>query len=496
MLRKILYSIHRVLGCVLCIMFLVWFLSGFVMIYHTFPRVSNIDKYTHMDNLPQNITPVDSIIKTLPEGTLFLKFSLKSYAEKAFYEGMSMEGINRFSADGTTSGKTELVPSYGEIESYAKKWNTSEIVKVDTLCELEQWIPFSYLQKDFPIYKFYFGDEDKHQLYLSSQTGEALQFTSKDKRFWAWLGPIPHWVYFTSLRQNSQLWTDVLIGLSGLGCIMCIVGIIMGIRSFIVRRLRKNKWETPYRKFVYKWHHILGFVFGIFVFTFVFSGMMSLADVPNWMIKVHNPSIQESMFFPQPVNFKNYRLDVQKLVSSYPEEIKSVEWASFGKKPLYKIIVGTKQLTIDASTDSLKLLNLNETDIRSNLAQTHSETMKVSLMTEYDNYYVGLTDHLPLPIYKVEVADTDNSTYYINPENASIRYFNTNSKAHKWTYQALHSYKFSFLAEHPILWNIVMWTTMIGGTLVSITGVWLGIKYLIRKIKKGKKYFHLKKKRD
>jgi len=441
-----------------------------------------------MDILPENIITADSAAKTLPEGTIFLKFSLRSYAGKPFYEGMSMEGINRLSADSTAVDNTGMTPSFSQIENYAKKWCDADITKVDTLRELEQWIPFSYLQRDFPIYKFYFGDEDKHQLYISSQTGEALQFTNKDKRFWAWLGAIPHWVYFTSLRQNTQLWTDVVIWLSGIGCIMCIAGIIIGVRSYIVQYRRKKKWGTPYRKFAYKWHHIMGFVFGIFVFTFTFSGMMSLADVPGWAVKVHNPSIQESMFFPQPVILQNYKLDVQKVVEAYPEEVKSVEWASFGQKPLYKVVVGTKQLTIDASDDNLKLLNLEESDILANLAQTHSEPMQISSMTEYDNYYVGLTDHLPLPVYKVEVADADNSTYYINPKNGNTRYFNTNSKVHRWTYQALHSYKIGFLSKHPILWNIVMWGTMIGGTLVSITGVWLGFRYIIRKIKKLKKY--------
>lgn len=120
----------------------------------------------------------------------------------------------------------------------------------------------------------------------------------------------------------------------------------------------------------------------------------------------------------------------------------------FRAKPLYKAIVGKKLLTIDASEDSLKLLNLKEPDIKTNLTQVHSEPMKISLMNEYDNYYVGLTDHLPLPVYKVEVADADNSTYYINHKNGNVRYFNTNSKVHKWTYQAFHSYKTGFFAKH------------------------------------------------
>ena len=39
MIRKIFASAHRVLGAILCLFFLMWFLSGFVMIYHSYPRV-------------------------------------------------------------------------------------------------------------------------------------------------------------------------------------------------------------------------------------------------------------------------------------------------------------------------------------------------------------------------------------------------------------------------------------------------------------------------
>lgn len=36
MIRKIVFNIHLILGLLLCVLFLMWFLSGFVMIYHSF----------------------------------------------------------------------------------------------------------------------------------------------------------------------------------------------------------------------------------------------------------------------------------------------------------------------------------------------------------------------------------------------------------------------------------------------------------------------------
>ncbi|MFV0331561.1 MAG: PepSY domain-containing protein [Dysgonomonas sp.] len=483
MLTKIFFSFHRILGTILSILFLIWFLSGFVMIYHTFPKVSNRDTYKNMDVLQGDILSVDSIIKK--SDNTITKLALQSYANKPFFV-VSSGSNNRIFAD--SSMQTVPSPTYQQIKEYAQRWNDAEIVQVDTLRELDQWIPFGRLKKEFPIYKFYFGDEDKHELYVSSQTGTALQFTDKNNRFWAWLGAIPHWVYFTSLRQNSQLWIDVVVWLSGIGSLMCLAGIILGVRSYIVQYRRRKKLKTPYKKFIYKWHHILGFIFGIFVFTFVFSGMMSLAPVPQWIVKVHNSDIEKKLYAQEPIKLQNYILDYHRIFDKYPDEVKSVEWASFGNKPIYKVVINNRLITIDASSEEIKDLSLNEQDIKERLELVHSEPVTVSLMTGYDNYYVGLSDHLPLPVYKAEVDDADGSTYYINPKNGNTRYFNTNTKVRRWSYQALHSFKFKLTAENKILWNIIMWTTMIGGTIVSLSGVWLGFRYLKRKVKKLKKY--------
>lgn len=485
MFKKSILFMHRILGTVLSVLFLVWFLSGFVMIYHKFPRVANRDRFSCMsalpDNLQDNLPSPESIRARFADSTI-LSLSLETYAEQTVFKLTSPAGTHIMPADAARQREIPRL-SFAMLEQYARRWSKSNIARTDTLYELEQWIPFSALRKEFPIYKFYFGDEEKHQLYVSSQSGEPLQFTDKSSRLWAWLGAIPHWVYFTSLRQNRELWINTVILLSGLGCIMCLAGIIVGAWEYVRHYRRRGTLRTPYRKFTYKWHHIAGFIFGPFVFTFTFSGMMSLAEVPQWLVKEHDPSIREKLRAPAPVEPDSYRLDYRKILSAYPQRTKRIEWASFGDKPLYRTVVDSKQLAFDASTENMLPLSLNEDDVGDFLIRLHNDRTTITLMEEYDNYYVGLSDHLPLPVYKASVENADNSTYYINPKNGSIRYFNNNSKTRRWMYQALHSFKFKFAAERPILWNILVWTTMTGGSIVAATGVWLGFRYARRKLR-------------
>lgn len=485
MIKRILYSLHRILGTILSILFVIWFLSGLVMIYHTFPKITDQEKYLHANILPQSETCIDTFLLMIADQEKIEKLKLTSFDNNPYFEIATPDSSYRITA--SSDMKVITAPSYSQIEGYAQKWCEADITQVDTLTELEQWIPFDRYRKDFPIYKFYFADDNRHQLYISSQTGEALQFTNSDDRFWSWLGPIPHWIYLTSLRQHTQLWIDVIVVLSGLGAIMSLSGLWIGVQSYLQSYKKKKKWNSPYQKPLYKWHHVLGFVFGIFVFTFVFSGMMSLVDIPQWLIKTKKTSVQEQIFSPKPVILENYRLSLQKVLDTYSHQVKSVEWSSIGEKPFYKIVVDDQQLVVDASTDSVRLLELKEQDIRQYIANIHNEPMQVILLDEYDNYYISRKKILPLPVYKVEISDEDNSTYYINPRTAEVKYFNANTKARKWTYQALHSFSVKWLLDKPILWNVVMWCVMLGGTFVSFTGLALSVQYLKRKLKRRKR---------
>lgn len=483
--KKVLYTIHRMLGTILSILFLIWFLSGFVMIYHGFPKIQPSDKYRYQEVLNADSIDTDSLIACLPQKSSIFNLSFVSKGNQSFVEVKTKDSSFFISTVDYHLCKPQI--PFSHIEKYAKLWNKSDVVRVDTLYQLEQWIPFGQLKQELPIYKFYFADKDKHQLYISSQSGEALQFTDQNSRFWAWVGAIPHWIYFTNLRQDAAMWKGVVIWLSGIGCIMCLSGLILGIRTF-VKQYRKNKRiRSSYRKFAYKWHHILGFIFGLFVFTFVFSGMMSLAAVPQWIAKTHEAEIKQRIVVPK------QSLDIKKCLSNYEEvcrqnrgSVKNASYFNFSDLIIAKVVIDDSLHIFNAFSDSLQQLYLGENTIRKKVLEIMEEDypMTVILMNEYDNYYIHAKNNLPLPVYKIEVSDKDNSTFYINPSNGDIRYYNNNLKVGKWAYQALHCLNFKFMVDHPTLRLVVMWIIMIGGTAVSITGVWLSIKYLKRKIKR------------
>lgn len=496
-----MYSLHRILGTALSILFLMWFLSAFVMMYHRFPRVSAKEKLQKQELLSasgDSLPDIGSILTRLPRGEKVRKLTLdRSMGQTVFHihTGKRTHNlpINPSDSLPQTNGK--------RICRIAALWCQAPIDHIDTLHTLDQWIPFGELRKEMPIYKVYFADDAKTQLYLSSQSGEALQISTKSKRFWAWLGAIPHWVYFTWLRQDIALWNKTIIWLSGLGCIMLIAGVWITVDVWRKTHYGRRYGFSPYRKKWYHWHYVSGIFFGIFVLTFTFSGMMSVADIPEW---IHKPVLKSSpartlhAHVPKP---DSYALDYRAVITAYPETMQ-IEWSNFREHPYYTVKGRKTELYIDAIDSIPRSLQLSESEIRegvesiyvadSALQHQHLQ-LSVTQLDHFETYYRDMSSmyrgRSQLPVWKITVDDPDGSIYYIHPKTGNIRYVNTSSRWKYWTYTALHRMRLPGLNSNATLRKTILWVLLLGGTIVSVTGIVLGVNYLQRKSNKKKRRF-------
>lgn len=478
MIHRSIRFIHRILGTLLSILFLVWFLSGMVMIYHTFPRVSLEEKIRKMDYLSdENLPPLQTLRERMPANESIRKITLNRFLGETVFHIVTDTRSYDLPADPTA---VPVSLDQKKIAQIASLWSDAPVIQIDTLSQLDQWIPFGSLKKEFPIYKFHFADAAQHQLYVSSRTGNVLQFTDRESRFWAWLGAIPHWVYFTFLRQDTQTWINVVIWLSGIGCCMCLAGLYLGIRYFRFSRF------TPYRKPWYRWHHLTGLFFGFFVLTFAFSGLMSLAEVPGWISKPQLPIQGYTLMKEQAPDPFAYPLDYREVIARHPHRIRQIEWTNFRELPLYALFTDEGEEVIDASGLVPTPLKLSESTIRRCVAAIHGREipMHISWLTGPDTYYISRKRKLSFPVWKIVLDNPDHSCYYIHPSTGHTRYVNDTARWRHWMYPALHSLDIKVLVQHPWLWNIVMWGLLIGGTFVSLSGTWLGVRYLHRKLRR------------
>lgn len=493
MITRLMYTIHRLLGTLLCILFLIWFVSAFVMMYHRFPRVSAKEKLLRLEQLSataDSLPDIASVMARLPHGEKVKKLTLERSLGQTVFHIRTDKGTRRL----LPAPSDSLQPTdYGHICRTASLWCDAPIARIDTLQSLDQWIPFGELKKEMPIYKIHFADDGRTQLYLSSRNGEVLQLSDKSQRFWAWLGAIPHWVYFTRLRQNAELWSKTVIWLSGLGCLMLVAGI--WVTADVWRKTRRNRRRlfSPYRKRWYHWHYVSGIFFGVFVLTFTFSGMMSVADIPEW---IHKPAFKGNPVHalraraPKP---EAYPLDYRTLIAVHPET-KQIEWSNFRDHPYYIIRNETTEQYIDATDTLPHPLLLTEKEIRNgvesiytadSIFRHHPAQMRMTRLDRFETYYRDMTgmyrERPQLPVWKVAVNDPDRSVYYIQPETGIVRYVDTSSRWRYWCYTALHRMRLPGLNSNATLRKTVLWILLLGGTAVSVTGMALSVNYVRRK---------------
>lgn len=467
----------------LSVLFLMWFISGIVMIYHRFPKISPAMKWEKQKALSPDLPAIDTLLKRMADGEGWRNLSVDMCLERPVFHIQGKRWRTEIYADSLQ--KIE-VPDFVTIRKVAVRWGGSSAYTVDTLYRLDQWIPFGYLKKEFPIYKFSFEDKARQELYISSKSGRVLQLTDRNSRFWAWLGAIPHWVYFTSLRQNQPLWIHFMIWASGLGTLMCLTGLWIGGWAFW--KNRQKGFRSPYQKWWFRWHHITGMIFGIFALTFVFSGMMSLLDLPAWMQKgkQKNREIRFRGRSGRMLTLDCYLLDYRQITVGM-QYVRNIEWSSFGKHPYYVVHTATGKHYIDAS-DSARLspFRLTEIMIKEKIQQMHGQQTSYTLnwLTDWDDDYYSRRGMLTLPVYKVEVDDELHTRHYFNPETLYHRQIDDNGRLRAVLYSGLHSLNFKFLVDRPIVWNVVMYGLLIGGTFLSLSGVVLTLKWLGRVIRR------------
>ena len=146
-ITKLMYSIHRILGTLLSILFFVWFLSAFVMMYHRFPRVSEKEKLQKLELLTQTTDSLPDIAEVTGQlqGEKIRSLSLNRSLGQTLFEVRTHKGELKLPA---TSSDTIFPIDKTLILRKASLWNKEAIARIDTLQALDTWIPFEKLKKE------------------------------------------------------------------------------------------------------------------------------------------------------------------------------------------------------------------------------------------------------------------------------------------------------------------------------------------------------------
>jgi hypothetical protein len=349
----------------------------------------------------------------------------------------------------------------------------------------DQWTVYSSVRPYGPFWKFSWPNGE--EVYVSQPTGEVVQDTTRESRLGAYFGAIPHWLYFTLLRSNAPLWTQVVIWLSGAGTIMSLLGLIAGIWLYSpAKRYRfpDGPASVPYAGFK-RWHMILGLTFGVVTCTWVFSGLLSMGPF-SWLTDRDRPNLERIL--------RADRLDVARFSFKSPSEavadashelnVKEIEFASLGGEAFYlameapqKSRIVTARPQTEYAFEARRILAV----VKRGVAPL--SIVESRIVPEYEPYYVDRQNRRPLPVLYVRLNNLSESAYYIDPRTARVvQSYGSRSRWNRWLYRGLHSLDFPWLYAHRPAWDIVVILLMLGGTALSVTSLFIAWKVLGRKL--------------
>ena len=279
--RRVLIYTHRWLGIAGGVLFLSWFLSGIVMMYAGMPSLTPEERLRRLpvlDLSSARVAPAEAargaglslqrvLVGMLGDRPVY-RFSARGQWTTVFAD--SGEVLESLSAEKALEIARHFAPAHATSVSYDAR-----------LTGPDQWT----LQSGafMPLHRIGLDDADDTFLYVSERTGEPVMKTTGSGRRWAYVGAVLHWLYFTPLRRHGAFWSQSVIWLSIVGCVLCLSGLVWGVWRLSPSRRYRLKGvhaHSPYASLM-KWHHYAGLVFGLVTFTWVFSGGLSM-DPWSW----------------------------------------------------------------------------------------------------------------------------------------------------------------------------------------------------------------------
>jgi hypothetical protein len=476
-LKRFAILCHRWTGAAFCVLFLWWFVSGIFMMYCGFPEVKDSDRLAHAQPLDASrvrLTPLEAWqslqTKGAPDEVRLQMFD----SRPAYWFRLGKARAAVYADNGQPQTKFPAELNLRTAAAWAGQ--SAATARVEEMTAADQWTVGGIYFNYEPLSKYTWPDGT--QLYVPHATGEVIQATTRASRLLSYLGPIPHWLYFTPLRKNPALWSKVVIWLSGAATVVALLGLFAGLSLY-----------SPSKRIPFtgtkRLHMILGLFFGFLACTWAFSGMLSMDPFPVKIVG-EDPRIPEALS-GDPFTFAAFasKSPGQALheVASL-QRTKQLEFIQLGGKayylatqdPAHSHIVPTDGAPTAEFDRSLLVRLVTAASQPTGLADAR-------FLDRYDAHYLDRNRELPLPVLFVKLKDPQQSAFYIDPRTARVAgSYSSGRWPERWLYHGFHSINLPLLYNHRPAWDIAVLFLMLGGALLSLTSVLIGWRFLRHRV--------------
>jgi len=508
-LRKWLILTHRYVGIALGLLFVMWFATGIAMLYaRGMPRLTS-------DLRLERLAPVDVSAVRLSPAEAAERAELLDEPDRVTLLTVVGRSAYRFGSGGdATTVFADTGDLLTDVDADAARTIAAAFVRlpeeqvhhVARLTSPDQWtLTFS----QGPMHKFTVDDEARTELYVSERTAEVAVVTTRRSRALAWVGVIPHFLYFAPLRLNQPLWRQVVLWTSGVGIGLALLGIVLGLVQLRIARpfqLSKLGSYVPYTGWM-RWHTITGLVFGIFTLTFVFSGWLSMEPwawatsagrFGGGLREAFTSSAGELEAFPalttaswpaissgravKEIEFVRIQDEPFLVVRRDPDRNAGTEIR--GHEPYFAVRSSdAAQIVVNARTLQVhdQYFPADALLARVKGALPGTSVAGAEMLSTYDSYYYSREGLAPLPVLRVKLDDPEHTWLYVDPHMSQlVGRVHRLDRVERWLYNGLHSLDFSFWYYRRPLWDVGMILLSLGGLTTSAIGLFVGSRRVLR----------------
>ena len=501
-----LMFVHRYLGVAFCLIFVIWFASGIVMVFKRMPEYSAEERLARLPSLNAaalRFTPAEAMEAA----------SVQEPARRVFLTSLQFRPVYRFTVDGGTA------TVFADAGSYLYSVEPEDAVAIvvgafpesrgaarylTALEQPDQWTINNRFGTTGALHHIALGDPAGTEVYVAEATGEIVMKTDRSSRFWGYAGPVMHWFYFTPLRvQRGALWNNLIIYGSVVGCVLCVLGLVIGVYRFsAARRYKRGTSITPYVGWL-RWHHYAGLLFGVVTFTWTFSGLLTMTPwnllaqggpTPAQVRAIRGDGIALDRFTSAPgaalAEFQKHfqPKEVELLQFMGAPFYAAYQRAALSARPhqdaarfatpsggLSRVLV-----TADAAAPRVKDgFSRDELLVAARAAMSGMEPVEATWLTDVDAYYYQRSGGSRLPALRAKFNDEAETWLYLDARDGSLVQAEVRgSRAERWLYQSLHSLDFPWLYQTPWAWYPLIIVLSLGGLALSLTSVVAGWKWL------------------
>jgi uncharacterized iron-regulated membrane protein len=505
LLRTLLVLSHRYLGIAISALVVMWFATGITMMYvGGMPRLTpefRMERLTALNPDDIRLTPA-AAAAAAEFGEPPSRAALISILGRPAYRFGGNGGTTIVYADDGTVADEFTETQTREIAARFMRVPVGSVDFRGTIEQPDQWT--LGMSGALPLHKFAIADDARSELYVSPITGDAAMMTTARTRAYAWVSTIPHFLYFTALRNNQPLWYRIVVWTSGLTVALAVVGLVLGVMFW---RRGRPTWSqaVPYRGWM-RWHYVTGLVFGVCAVTWAFSGLVSMEpwawtnqrgielgpgalsggrvdlsafkplDRAAWDRLLDGGTLKEAQF----VRMHGQEYIIARRTFEEGRDLGKRErihqpYQVGGRADPYQVIVLAR--TLEPRTQPFSTRQIVE---RVERAVPDAHVASAELLTDYDSYYYSRRAQTPLPVVRIKFDDEAQTWLYVDPIlNQQLASIPKYARLERWLYNGLHSLDVGYLYKRP-LWDIVMLVLLVGGLMSSTLGLWLGVKRVTR----------------